>query len=177
MIILVIFISSSISFIFFINKIIKIKKESLKNKLLFIDEYRNSELNNHPYTINNYKNIKKWIENKYPIIEYINEQDRLYSQNLFKEEKDSLKYKTALAGKYDIAKLKQEIEFDTLRECFVYICKNDSKYKTKDFLYKNKNLVYLFTQNIIFTKKITQSSIILSLSFIFAIISLIILLY
>lgn len=177
MIILAIFILSSIIFIFFINKIIKIKKESLKNKLLFIDEYRNSELNNHSYTINNYKNIKKWIENKYPIIEYINEQDRLYSQNLFKEEKDSFKYKTALAGKYDIAKLKQEIEFDTLRECFVHICKNDPKYKTKDFLYKNKNLVYLFTQNIIFTKKITQSSIILSLSFIFAITSLIILLY
>ena len=74
MIILAIFILSSIIFIFFINKIIKIKKESLKNKLLFIDEYRNSELNNHSYTINNYKNIKKWIENKYPIIEYINEQ-------------------------------------------------------------------------------------------------------
>lgn len=177
MIKLIICISSTTSFIFFLNVVVKTKKESLNNKALFIDEYRNSEFNTHPYMIKNYKSIKKWIESKYPIIDYINEQDRNYSQCLFRENKESIKYKTALIGKHDIAKLKQEIEFDTLRECFIRICKNEPKYKTHTFLHENKNLVFLFTQNIIFTKKIAQSSKIASLSFIFTVVSLIIMLY
>lgn len=132
------------------------KKDSFRNKNLFIEEFKQSELNNHNYTKNNYLNIKKWVESKYPLTDYVKKQDFLYNQCIFKEDKSSFKYNCALSGKHDIAMLKQEIEFDTLRECFTQICKNDADFRTIDFLSKNKRLIFLFTQNIIFTKKIAN---------------------
>ena len=156
MINLIVFTASSVISIYFIKSINKTKQESLRNKILFIDEFKKSELNNHSYTVNNYLSIKRWVESKYPALEKIKENDAYYTQCLFKEERSSLKYNCALTGKHDIAMLKQEIEFDTLRECFSQICKNDTNCKSREFLCKNKHLIYLFTQSIIFTKKISK---------------------
>lgn len=153
---LIIFILSILAMIHSIKSLSIAKKDSFRNKILFIEEFKQSELNNHSYTKNNYLNIKKWVESKYPLIEYIEKQDFLYNQCIFKEDKSSFKYNYALSGKHDIAMLKQEIEFDTLRECFTQICKNDINFRTHDFLSKNKRLISLFAQNIIFTKKIAN---------------------
>lgn len=153
---LIIFTFCILFMIYFLKSLSSTKQESFRNKKLFIEEFKKSELNNHNFTRNNYLSIKKWVESKYPLIEYIKKQDLLYSQCIFKEDKSSFKYKYALSGKHDIATLKQEIEFDTLRECFTQICKNDSNFRTNEFLSRNKRLIVLFTQNIIFTKKINN---------------------
>ena len=167
---LIVFILSATIAIYFINSVKSIKTESFKNKILFIDEFKKSELNTHPYTDNNYIAVKKWTESKYPAINYIKEQDTIYTQCLFREEKTSSKYNYALSGKHDIAILKQEIEFDTLRECFTQICKNDINCKNNSFLSRNKNLIFLFTQSIIFTKKIATHFTCIQVSLIIAII-------
>lgn len=144
----------TINILYLIKKINFIKNESLKNKIEFINTYNNSEICNYEYMTANYKHIMKNIEAKYPLKDYINKQDRLYSYCLFTEDKSSLKYQYSLLGKYDIAKIKQEIEFEILKECFVNIYKKIQEDKKNDFLSKNKILIILFKNNIIYTKKI-----------------------
>lgn len=149
--------SSGIGAILFSTSIIKLKDESIKNKLLFINEFRNSELNNHPYMLKNYNTIKKNIESEYKILNYLEKEDREYTKCLYKENGDSYRYHLALETKYDIKKVKQEIEFDVLRECFIHIYKNEETYQNRNFLIKNKYLILYFTQSLIFNRKIVKS--------------------
>ena len=156
--------ASSLSFITIYKNLHTVKKDSHINKLLFVDEFYKSELNNHAYTKNNYLLIKREIESKYPLLDYLNNQDHAYTKCIFQENKDSIRHTQALEGKRDIVNLKQAIEFDTLRACFLYICKNDNNCKTNTFLYRNKQLISLFTKDIIFTKKINNYFIFLLIS-------------
>lgn len=94
------------------------KKVMLKNKISFINKFKSSDFKKHEYTITNYKNIKKWVKTQYPNIDYIEKEDLNYASVLFRENKESKKYKLALKGKEDIYNLKKEIEFDTYKECF-----------------------------------------------------------
>lgn len=170
---LFIFSLSSVAAIYSIQSIQRTKKDSFKNKILFIYEFKNSELYTHPYTTNNYMNIKRLIKSEYPLIDYLEKQDGYYTQNLFREDKTSLKYNYSLAGKHDLDILNQEIEFDTLRECFTQICKNDNECKNNNFLSRNKKLVTLFCQNIVFTKKISKYFVIMQVSSVVSILFLI----
>ena len=154
---LIILISSSIGTILCIKSIVELKSESLKNKYLFINEFRNSELNNHPYMLKNYNLIKKNIEDEYKILNYLEKEDREYTKCLYQEDKSSYRYSLSLLTKYDIKKVKQEVEFDVLRECFMHIYKNEEEYQNGKFLVKNKKLILCFTHSLMFNKKIVNS--------------------
>lgn len=169
-----ILISSGIGIILSIKSITKLKNESFINKYLFINEFRNSELNNHSYMLKNYDSIKKNIEDKYKILNYLEKEDKEYTRYLFRENTNSYRYNLSLISKYDIKRVKQEIEFDVLRECFMHIYKNEKQYQNGNFLINNKDLILSFTQSLIFNKKIVNSYRFLLVSSILCIYSLLI---
>lgn len=163
----------------------EIKDASVRNKIIFIDEFKEKNYHNHPYTKQNYCEIKKWAESRYPQMEYIKSQDLLYASTMFRNNKNSKEYKQALKGKEEIRKIYKEIEFDILRECFKEIIKiekfiDDKDYKIKEDAFNdNKKLFKAMSNDSFFSKKITKSMLMLSISlfitgisFIFMIVSL-----
>lgn len=147
----------------------EIKSASLRNKTIFIDEFKKKKYSEHPYTKKNYSLIKEWVESKYPKIEYIKSQDLLYASTMFKNKKSSKEYKQALKGKEEILKIYKEIEFDTLRECFKEIIKIenfiDKNYKIKQEVFnENKVLFKSMSNDSFFSKKIANYTILLTIS-------------
>ena len=67
----------------------EIKNASIRNKILFIDEFKARKYHTHPYTTENYSEIKKWAESKYPKLEYIKSQDLFYTSVMFRNNKNS----------------------------------------------------------------------------------------
>ena len=148
---------------------IEIKNASLKNKSIFIDEFKEKGYYEHDYTKKNYVTIKKWAESKFPQMDYIKEQDLLYASAIFRSKKNSKEYKQALKGKDDIAKIYKEIEFDVARECFKEIIKIenfiDSQSNLKnDAFNSNKKLFTSLSNDVFFCKKITKYIVILTIS-------------
>lgn len=148
---------------------VEIKNASLRNKTIFIEEFKLKGYLNHPYTKENYSQIKKWAESRYPQIEYIKSQDLLYASAMFRNNKNSKEYKQALKGKEDVSKIYKEIEFDTLRECFKEIIKInnfiDKNFKIKEEAFDdNKKLFTSMSNDAFFSKKIINSIIMLSIS-------------
>lgn len=160
----------------------EIKDASIRNKIIFIDEFKGKNYHNHPYTKENYSEIKKWAESRYPQMEYIKSQDLLYASTMFRNSKNSKEYKQALKGKEEILKIYKEIEFDVLRECFKEIIKIekfiDNDYKIKEEAFNNnKKLFKAMSNDSFFSKKITKSMVVLTIflfitamSFIFTIV-------
>lgn len=141
--------------------IVEVKNASLRNKSIFIDEFKKLGYEEHEFTKSNYKNIKNKFESNYPQIEFVKSQDLKYASAIFRNSKNSEEYKNALKGKEDIAKIYREIEFDTLSECFTGIIKveginKDSKSINKEFADRNKKLFKAISSNIFFSKKIVK---------------------
>lgn len=156
----------------------EIKDASVRNKIIFIDEFKKKDYHNHPYTKQNYSEIKKWAESRYPQMEYIKSQDLLYASTMFRNSKNSREYKQALKGKEEILKIYKEIEFDIFRECFKEIIKIekfiDNDYKIKEEAFdNNKQLFKAMSNDSFFSKKITKSMIMLTISLFITIISFI----
>lgn len=161
---------------------IEVKNASLKNKSIFINEFKEKGYYEHEYTKKNYSSIKKWAESKFPQIDYIKEQDLLYASTMFRNKKNSKEYKQALKGKEDISKIYKEIEFDTTRECFKEIIKVenfiDSNYKIKEEAFNsNKKLFTSMSNDAFFCKKITKSIMMLTTSMIVNIITFILMMF
>ena len=151
---------------------IEVKNASLKNKSIFINEFKNNGYMNHDYTINNYNQIKAYVESMYPQIEYIKSQDLFYASVIFKTSKNSKEYRQAIKYKEDISKIYNQIEFDILKECFKQIIKIeqfiDSNSNIEDEVFdKNKKLFKALTNDLFFSKKVSQCTIALSISTIF----------
>lgn len=146
--------SSSIITVFVFNYIDNLKKESISNKSLFINEFKKSEVSQHNYMSENYLKIKDCIKKKYKILDYLDQEDELYTKCLFKEDRHSFRYNVALIGKHDIKKVRDDIEFDVLRECFINIYKYEEKYHNGDFIKNNKYLILYFTKSLAYNKKI-----------------------
>lgn len=145
----------------------EIKDASIRNKTIFIDEFKEKNYHNHSYTKENYSKIKNWAESKYPKMDYIKSQDLLYASIMFRNSKNSKEYKQALKYKEDISKIYKEIEFDTLRECFKEIIKIekfiDSNYKIKEDAFENnKKLFKSMSNDSFFSKKIIKITVTLS---------------
>lgn len=148
---------------------IEIKNASIRNKTIFIEEFKEKGYLNHQYTKENYSLIKKWAESRYPQMDYIKSQDLLYASTIFRNSKNSKEYKRALKGKEDISKIYKEIEFDTLRECFKEIIKIeefiDSDFKIKEDAFQHNNKLFKSMSNdSFFSNKLTKSMIFLSIS-------------
>lgn len=156
---------------------VEIKNASIKNKTIFIEEFNKKGYQNHHYTKANYNKIKEWTESKYPKIEFIKSQDLLYSSELFKNSKSSKEYQNALKYKEQIKKIYQEIEFDTLRECFKKIIQIekfiDNGIIKDDVFENNKQLFKSMSNDSFFSKKIKNISISLFMSFVITILLII----
>lgn len=147
----------------------EIKDASVRNKIIFIDEFKKKKYYDHPYTKQNYSAIKQWAESRYPQMEYIKSQDLLYASTMFRNSKNSKEYKQALKGKEEILKIYKEIEFDILRECFKEIIKiekfiDDNCNIKEDAFNNNKTLFKAMSNDSFFSKKITNSMVILTIS-------------
>lgn len=174
---LIILASSTLSSILTIKKLTNLRKESYKNKHLFVNEFKKSELNQHKYMSENYIRIKRYIQSKYKILNYLEKEDELFTKCIYREDKDSYKYQLAVVSKYDIRKVREEIEFDVLRECFINIYKYEEKYHNGQFLINNKNLILYFTKSLSFSREILLASRFLFISSFVVILSLVSLFY
>lgn len=149
----------------------EVKDASIRNKIIFIDEFKKIGYYNHPYTKKNYSEIKKWAESHYSQLEYIKSQDLFYASIMFKHPKHSKEYKKALEAKEDISKIYKEIEFDTIRECFKEIMKIDnlidSNFKIRDEIYDSHNKLFksMFNDSF-FSKQVSKFTVLLSTSII-----------
>lgn len=157
---------------------IEIKNASIRNKSIFIEEFKKKGYLNHSYTEKNYSSIKQWMESKYPQMDYIKSQDLQYTSMLFRNSKNSKEYKQALKSKEDISKIYKEIEFGVLRECFKEIIKiekfMDENYKLKEEAFnENSKLFKAMSNDAFFVKKIARSTVHLCISLFVSIISII----
>lgn len=154
----------------------EVKDASVRNKIMFIDEFKKIGYYDHPYTKKNYSAIKEWAESKYSQMEYIKSQDLLYASILFKNPKSSREYKQALKAKEDISKIYKEIEFDATRECFKEIMKIDnlidSNYKIKEDVFKTHNKLFKTMYNdSFFSKQVAKFTVMLGFSSIISIVT------
>lgn len=147
----------------------EIKDASIRNKIIFIDEFKKKKYSEHPYTKQNYSAIKEWAESKYPKMDYIKSQDLLYASTMFRNKKNSKEYKQALKGKEEIHRIYKEIEFDVLRECFKEIIKienfiDDNCNIKQEVFDDNKLLFKSMSNDSFFSKKVVSSTITLAIS-------------
>lgn len=157
----------------------EVKDASIKNKEIFVEEFKKNNYHNHSYTKENYTKIKEWAESKYPKIDYIKSQDLFYSSVLFKNSKTSLEYKKALKYKEEIKKIYLEIEYDVLRECFKKIIQidkiiDDNFEINESEFNKNKQIFKGMSNDSFFSKKISKIVICLSSSIVVTLISIIV---
>lgn len=155
---------------------IEVRNASLRNKIIFIDEFKKNGYMTHSYTVDNYNQIKSWVESSYPQIEHIKNQDLFYASIIFKSSKSSQEYKQAIKYKEDISKIYKHIEFDTLRECFKEIIKieklvDENFNISNDVFEKNQKLFKSMHNDLFFRRKISQCTIALSTSIVFSTIS------
>lgn len=148
---------------------IEVKNASVRNKIIFIDEFKKIGYYNHPYTKKNYAEVKKWAESRYSQLEYLKSQDLFYASIMFKHPKHSKEYKQALKAKEDISKIYKEIEFDTIRECFKEIMKIDdlldSNFKIKEDVYKTHGKLFKSMLNdSFFSKQVAKFTMYLGIS-------------
>ena len=148
---------------------IEVKDASVRNKIIFIDEFKKIGYYNHPYTKKNYSEVKKWAESRYSQLEYLKSQDLFYASIMFKNPKNSKEYNQALKAKEDISKIYKEIEFDTIRECFKEIIKIDnlldSNMKIKEDIYKtHEKLFKSMFNDVFFSKQVGKFTIYLAIS-------------
>ena len=148
---------------------IEVKNASVRNKIIFIDEFKKIGYYSHPYTQKNYNEVKKWAESRYSHLEYLKTQDLFYASVMFKHSKNSKEYKQALKAKEDISKIYKEIEFDTIRECFKEIIKIenllDNNFKIKEDIYETHEKLFksMFNDSF-FSKQVAKFTMYLTIS-------------